>query len=121
MFIREGTPRGFKTISTGVPSGRKGISSSGRIFGNNPLIPVATGHFVAFGDFSLLGNIHPHDLVDAGRKLIAVLPGKNFTSTIFPASPWGTRKGVSLTSRAFSPKMALSRRSSAVSSVSPLG
>ena len=43
------------------------------------------------------------------------------TSTTMPYSPWGTRREVSRTSRAFSPKMARSRRSSAVSSVSPLG
>ena len=36
-------------------------------------------------------------------------------------SPWGTFREVSRTSRAFSPKMARSRRSSGVSSVSPLG
>ncbi len=44
-----------------------------------------------------------------------------FTSTTRPDSPWGTRAEVSRTSRAFSPKIARSRRSSAVSSVSPLG
>ena len=46
---------------------------------------------------------------------------KIFTSTMMPNSPCGTRSEVSRTSRAFSPKMARSRRSSAVSSVSPLG
>ena len=43
------------------------------------------------------------------------------TSITLPRTPWGTRREVSLTSRAFSPKMARSRRSSALSSVSPLG
>ncbi len=38
-----------------------------------------------------------------------------------PVSPCGTFSDVSRTSRAFSPKMARSRRSSAVSSVSPFG
>ena len=38
-----------------------------------------------------------------------------------PPEPWGTFSEVSRTSRAFSPKMARSRRSSAVSSVSPFG
>ena len=38
-----------------------------------------------------------------------------------PPEPWGTLRDVSRTSRAFSPKMARSRRSSAVSSVSPFG
>ena len=38
-----------------------------------------------------------------------------------PCTPCGTRSEVSFTSRAFSPKIARSRRSSAVSSVSPFG
>ena len=38
-----------------------------------------------------------------------------------PRSPWGTRSDVSFTSRAFSPKIARSSFSSAVSSVSPFG
>ena len=38
-----------------------------------------------------------------------------------PASPWGTFREVSRTSRAFSPKMARSSFSSAVASASPLG
>ena len=38
-----------------------------------------------------------------------------------PYSPWGTLSEVSRTSRAFSPKMARSRRSSGVCSVSPFG
>ena len=42
-------------------------------------------------------------------------------STIVPASPCGTLKDVSLTSLAFSPKIALNNLSSAVSSVSPFG
>ena len=43
------------------------------------------------------------------------------TSTIIPASPCGTLNDVSLTSLAFSPKIALNNLSSAVNSVSPLG
>src|SRR5215471_16302511 len=38
-FIRLGTPRGFRTISTGVPSGRYGMSSSGRMRAITPLFP----------------------------------------------------------------------------------
>ena len=39
IFIREGTPRGFSTMSRGVPSGRKGISSWGRMRETTPLLP----------------------------------------------------------------------------------
>ncbi len=38
-FIRDGTPSGLSTISTGVPSGRNGISSSGTIRAMIPLLP----------------------------------------------------------------------------------
>ncbi len=38
-FIRLGTPSGFKTISTGVPSARYGMSSSFTIFATTPLLP----------------------------------------------------------------------------------
>ncbi len=38
-FIRLGTPSGFSTISTGVPSGRNGMSSSGTIRAMMPLFP----------------------------------------------------------------------------------
>ena len=44
-----------------------------------------------------------------------------FTSTIVPCSPCGTFNDVSLTSLAFSPKIALNNFSSDVSSVSPFG
>ena len=38
-FIRLGTPSGFSTISTGVPSGRYGMSSSGTMRAITPLLP----------------------------------------------------------------------------------
>ena len=39
MFIRLGTPRGLRMMSTGVPSGRNGMSSWGRILATTPLLP----------------------------------------------------------------------------------
>ena len=39
MFIRDGTPNGFNMMSTGVPSGKNGISSSGIIRETTPLLP----------------------------------------------------------------------------------
>ena len=38
-FILDGTPKGFKTISTGVPSSMYGISSTGIILDITPLLP----------------------------------------------------------------------------------
>ncbi len=37
--MRDGTPSGFNTMSTGVPSGMKGMSSSGRTRATTPLLP----------------------------------------------------------------------------------
>jgi hypothetical protein len=39
MFMRDGTPSGFRTTSTGVPSSRNGMSDSGTIFEMTPLLP----------------------------------------------------------------------------------
>ena len=39
MFIRLGTPRGLRITSTGVPSSRNGMSSSGTILEITPLLP----------------------------------------------------------------------------------
>ena len=37
--MRLGTPSGFSTMSTGVPSARNGMSSCGTIFDTTPLLP----------------------------------------------------------------------------------
>ena len=60
-------------------------------------------------------------LTPAGSSASSVAASNSRTPVTMPYSPWGTRREVSRTSRAFSPKMARSRRSSLVSSVSPLG
>ena len=39
MFIRLGTPSGFRITSTGVPSSMNGMSSSGTIREITPLLP----------------------------------------------------------------------------------
>ena len=37
--MRDGTPIGFRMMSTGVPSGRNGMSSTGRMRAMTPLLP----------------------------------------------------------------------------------
>ena len=120
-FIREGTPIGFKIISTGVPSAKYGISSSGRIRAITPLLPWRPAILSPVASL----------LVWATQTLTNLLtPGGNssfwsrvtiFTSITLPRSPCFTLNEVSFTSRAFSPKIALKSFSSALSSVSPLG
>ncbi len=60
-------------------------------------------------------------LFTPGRSSSLFSREKMATSTTLPCSPDGSRSEVSFTSRAFSPKIARSSRSSAVSSVSPFG
>ncbi len=120
MFMRLGTPSGLRMMSTGEPSGRNGMSSCGRILAMTPLLPwrpailspTLTLRFWATETRTSL--LTPGISSESSRV-------KTLTSTTFPRSPWGRRSEESFTSRAFSPKIARSRRSSAVSSVSPFG
>ena len=121
MFMRLGTPSGLSTISSGVPSARKGISSSGKMRLTTPLLPWRP---------AILSPTEILRFWAMYTRTIWFTPGESssrfsrvnsFTSTTMPNSPCGTRSEVSRTSRTLSPKMARSRRSSAVSSVSPLG
>ena len=60
MFIRDERPGGSARYSSGVPSGRKGMSSCGRMRGNNALVAVTAGHLVADADLTLLGDVAAH-------------------------------------------------------------
>ncbi len=108
-------------ISTGVPSSRKGISSTGTTFETTPLFPWRPA--------ILSPAVSLRRCATETRTIISTPAERSefssrvntFTSTTFPRSPCGIRREVSFTSRDFSPKMARSRRSSGVSSFSPLG
>ena len=56
-FMRDGTPSGFRTMSTGVPSSRYGMSSSGADLADHTLVAVAAGHLVADGEVPLGGDV----------------------------------------------------------------
>ena len=45
--------------------------------GDDALVAVAAGELVADRDLALLGDVDPDELVDAGRQLVAVLPGED--------------------------------------------
>ena len=121
MFIREGTPRGFSTMSRGVPSGRKGISSWGRTRDTTPLLPWRPA-ILSPGWILRRWAIYTRTTwFTPGPSSSPASRVNTLASTMMPLSPWGTFREVSRTSRAFSPKIARRRRSSAVRSVSPLG
>ena len=89
--------------------------------GDDALVAVAAGELVADADLALLGDVDPHQLVDARRQLVALVTAEHLDVDDLAALAVGHLEQVSRTSRAFSPKMARRRRSSGVSSVSPLG
>ena len=86
-----------------------------------PFVAVPAGELVAVGDLALLGHVDADQLVDAGGQFVVVLAGEHPDADDLA---WTRRAGtfseVSRT-RGPSPKMARSRRSSGVSSVSPFG
>jgi hypothetical protein len=55
--MRDGTPSGFSTMSTGVPSGRNGMSRSGTIARHDALVAVPAGHLVAHRQLLLAGDV----------------------------------------------------------------
>ncbi len=108
-------------ISTGVPSDKCGISTSGRIFEITPLLPCLPAS---------LSPMTTWRNCAASITILRIVPGSSSspfflskieTLMIVPRSPWGIRSDVSLTSLACSPKIALKSLSSAVNSVSPFG
>ena len=73
MFIRLGTPSGLRMMSTGVPSGRNGMSSAGRILAMTPLLPWRPAILSPTRDLALLGDRHPDQAVDAGLEVVVEL------------------------------------------------
>ena len=71
-FIRDGTPSGFSTMSTGVPSAMYGMSSTGTIFEIDALVAVAAGHLVARLQAALHRDVHLDHLLHARRQLVAL-------------------------------------------------
>jgi hypothetical protein len=70
--MRDGTPSGFSTMSTGVPSSRNGMSS--RVdAGDHTLVAVTAGHLVARLDLALHGDEDLDHLHHARRQFVAAL------------------------------------------------
>jgi hypothetical protein len=71
--MRDGTPKGLSTTSTGVPSGMQGMSSSGRILAMTPLLPWRPAILSPDRELSLHGHVDRDHLDDARRQLVAFL------------------------------------------------
>ena len=68
-----GTPSGLSTMSTGRPSSRYGMSSSGRMRETTPLLPWRPAILSPTGQLALDGDVDLHHLDDARRQLVALL------------------------------------------------
>jgi hypothetical protein len=121
MFIRRGTPSGLRIdVDRGAVLQERHVLDR-QDLGDDALVAVASGELVAHGDLALLRDVDADQLVDAGGSSSPSSRSNTRTPMTVPDSPCGTFIEVSRTSRAFSPKIARSRRSSGVSSVSPFG
>ena len=71
--MREGTPRGLSTISTGGAVREVRHVLLGQDPGDDALVAVAAGHLVADRQLALHGDEDLDQLDDAGRQLVAAL------------------------------------------------
>ena len=108
-------------MSTGVPSSRNGMSSSGRIVEMTPLLPWRPASLSPSEIFRFCATYTRTSWFTPGGSSSPSSRLNTRTPITLPDSPCGTLSEVSRTSRAFSPKIARSSRSSGVSSVSPFG
>jgi hypothetical protein len=72
MFIRDGTPSGFSTMSTGVPLGGVWHIFDRHDLGDNTLVTVTTRHLVTWLETTLNSQIHLDDLQHARRQIVTL-------------------------------------------------
>ena len=53
------------------------MSSTGQDLGDDALVAVAAGELVADADLALLGDVDPHQLVDARRQLVVLVAAEH--------------------------------------------
>ena len=73
MFMRLGTPSGLRMMSTGVPSGRYGMSSCGRIFAITPLLPWRPAILSPTLILRFCATRHPDQAVHARLEVVVEL------------------------------------------------
>ncbi len=120
-FMRDGTPRGFSTMSMGVPSSMYGISSIGRTRATTPLFPWRPASLSPSWRVRLAAMRTLTTSSTPGSSSSPSVRLMRCTSMTVPSTPWGTRREVSRTSLAFSPKIEFRSLNSGVESVSLLG
>ena len=72
-FMRLGTPSGLSRMSTGVPSARYGMSSSGRILEMTPLLPCRPAILSPTEIMPLGGDVNLDHLLHAAGQFVAAL------------------------------------------------
>ncbi len=121
MFIREGTPSGFKQTSRGVPSSRYGMSSTGRIRATTPLLPWRPAILSPTRSFLLSAITTFTTSSTPGLSSSPADLLRRWMSITTPSTPCGSLREVSRTSFAFSPKIEFKSLNSGVFSVSLFG
>ena len=71
MFIRDGTPSGFSTMSTGRPFVVERHVFDRHDHRHDALVAVAAGHLVARLDAAFDGEVHLHHLEHARSEIVA--------------------------------------------------
>ena len=92
MFIRLGTPSGLRMMSTGVPSGRNGMSSAGRIFAITPLLPWRPAILSPTEILRFWATDTRTSRLTPGWRSSFSSRRNSRTSTTLPRSPWGRRR-----------------------------
>ena len=92
-FIRLGTPSGFSTRSTGVPSARNGMSSSGTTREITPLLPwrpaiLSPGWSLRFTAMKTLTIFITPGGRSSPRRTFSTLSSKRRSSAFFCSSNW---------------------------------
>ena len=64
MFIREGTPSGFSTMSSGTSVWKEWHIFYRKYTGNNTLVTMTSGHLITNGNLSLLCDVDTYGLVN---------------------------------------------------------
>ena len=108
-------------MSTGVPSGKYGISSSGSTLATTPLFPCLPAILSPSVILLVCATQTRTSLFTPGDRSSPLSLSSTFTSITFPPWPYGIYSDESFTSLAFSPKIARNNFSSALSSDSPFG
>ena len=121
IFIREGTPNGFKQISIGVPSSINGMSATGATIEIHPLFPWRPDILspIWILRFWIMNTLIHSITSSSSSSLLATL--NLWTLATIPSPPCGTFNELSRYPLVFPPKITCNNFSSGEKSLCPRG